>query len=253
MPAPGVAPDRNHSPSTTDAMAKHPGSRRVHQDAETEDAFIARMVEYGEWARRHSRAVTIGGILLLVVLAAGLYYVNHRASLESTATARLTELRQTVQSGNTALAIQDLESFLATFPGTDAADEARVLLGEVYLREGRYQEAIRAVEPMADDPGEPLGAAAAFLLAAAHEQADEPQRAESVYLEIADEAAMPHQRRRAMADAARIRMQADDPAGAAQLYGRLVQDLEEGDPQRALYEMRRAEAEAMTAAQQQTS
>lgn len=228
-------------------MAKHPTSRRVHRDAETEDAFVARVVEYTEWARRHSRAVTVGAVVLVLLLAGFLYYQNYQTSLRNRAISRLTEIQQTAASGNAALAIRDLEGFLDSFGGTTAAGEARLMLAQLYLEGGRHQEAAEVVSPLAEDLDEPLGVSAAFLRAAAHEESDRGPDAERVYLRIAEGTDLAFQRERALSHAARIRMAAGNPAGAAELYRRLLDSVEEDDPQRGLYEMRLAEATAAAA------
>lgn len=226
-------------------MAKHPTSSRVHRETEAEDAFVARVVEYSEWARRNSRLVTTVAVILFVAIAAFLYWRNWQAGLESSATERLTEVQQTVASGNTALALQDLESFLETFSGTSAAGQARLLLAELYLDEGRYREALQAVGPLSGDLDDPLGPSGAFLEAAAYEGMDQPSEAERIYLSIADGADMDFHVRRALSDAARIRMELGRPGEAADLFRRLLALTEEGDPERGEYEMRLAEAETL--------
>ena len=75
--------------------------------------------------------------------------------------------------------------------------------------------------------------------AAAYEEAASWDQAEFVYLRVADEAELSFQVREALTDAARIRMARGDRAGAIELYDRILDDLEETDPSRGLYEMRR--------------
>lgn len=224
-------------------MARHP-SRRVQKDAENEDAFVARLILYSEWARRHSRAVILGAVLVIIAVAGALYYANYRQSMRDQADARLTEIRQTLFAGNRPLAMRDLETFLDSFGGTPAAAEARLLLAEIYLMEERPTDAAQTVEPLARDLRDPLGVAGAFLLAAAHEEAGRVEEAERAYLRIAEDARMGLHRNRALADAGRLAMQHGRHDRAAELYRRLVSGLAEDDPQRNFFEMRRGEAEA---------
>lgn len=228
-------------------MVKHPTSSRVHRETEAEDAFVARVVEYTEWARRNSRIVTTAAVVIVLLVAGFLYWRSYRAGMEERAAQRLTEIQQTVGSGNTALAMQDLESYLETFSGTSSARQARLLLGELYLDSERYREALSAVEPVAQDLGDPLGPSAAFLRAAALEAMEQPGRAEQVYLSIADAAEMDFYVRRAIADAARIRVDLGRPGEAADLYRRLLAMTGEDDPERGEYEMRLAEVETLAA------
>ena len=243
---------RAHGPSREhprfEHMVKHPTSSRVHREAEVEDAFVARVVEYSEWARRNTRIVIIAAVLLFIAVAALLYWRNYQQQMDASATSQLTEIQQTVASGNTALAVQDLEAYLANFSGTDAAGEARLMLAQIYLDEGRYREALETVEPIAGDLDGPMGTAAAFLRAGAHEGLDQHGQAEQVYLSIADGAPMEFQQQRALSDAARIRMDQGNASGAAELYRRLVSAVGEDHPERGLFEMRLAEAETAAAA-----
>lgn len=228
-------------------MVKHPTSSRVHRETEVEDAFVARVVEYSEWARRNTRIVTIAAIVLFIAVAALLYWRNYQQQMDARAISQLNEIQQTVGSGNTALAVQDLEAYLADFSSTDAAAEARLMLAQIYLSEGRYREALETVERLARDLDDPMGAPAAFLRATAHEGLDQAGQAEQVYLSIAEDAPMAFQQQRALGEAARIRMAQANPEGAVELYRRLVASLEEGHPERGLWEMRLAEAETIAA------
>lgn len=227
--------------------ARHPTARRIHKDQATaDDAFIARVLEISAWVKVHRRALTVGVIAIVLALATGVYYRNSRAAISTRATAELATLRQAVASGNRAVAIQDLQTFIGRFGGTPAAAEARLLLGQLQLEEGNADQAIQTLSSVADDLDHPLGASAAFLVGAAHEAANRSGDAERVYLRIADGAQFPYQRQDALDAAARIRLDRGDFAGAVALYDRLLGMLPEDAPERALYEMRRAEAQART-------
>ncbi len=227
-------------------MARHPTARRVHHSgaADPDDAFIAQLLELTAWAKAHARLLTIAAVALVLGTVVGLYYRNHQAQLHMMAETQLAGVRQTVASGNGALAIKDLEEFLARFDGTRAADEARVLLAQSYLAEGRPQQALTAAEPLARSLGTGMGTTAAMLQAAAYEAAGQPDRAEALYLRIAEEARFDYERQDALDAAARIRMEAGDAAGAAELYERLAQLTPDGSPQRGIVELRLAEARA---------
>lgn len=225
-------------------MAKQRSSRGKQSVDLGDDAFIARVLALTVWAKRNARTLIMAGIVAAIAIAAGVYYMNFRSALHQQATTRLAEIRQAVASGNRPLAVRDLESFLERFDDTPAAPEARVVLARLYLEEGTPTDAIPVITPVAGDLDEPLGAAAASLLADAYLAADSLERAESVLLRIADDARFGFQRREALADAAMLRMERGDAAGAAELYARAVTMTPEDDPQRGIYEMRLAEARA---------
>lgn len=225
-------------------MANKPRVRGPKKRNEPEDAFIARVLEFTAWAKQNVRTLVIGGGALLLAVAGTLYYVNFQNQLREQAANRLAEIRQTAGEGNAPLAVRDLEGFVERFDGTPAAEEGRLLLAQLYVEQGEPAQAVPVVEPVAEDLAGPLGVPAAVLLAAAHEASEQYDRAESVYLRIADNARFEFQRRDALAAAARLRARQGDDAGAAELYERLVGMTSTDDPQHGLYQMRLAEARA---------
>lgn len=226
-------------------MARHPTAGRVHRTATTpDDAFIARVLEISAWAKTHSRALTIGIVALVAVVLVAAYVRNFQATARAAAESRFLAVQQTVASGNTALAIRDLEEFLATHGSSEVAKEARILLAQSYLIEGDPEKAIAAVDPVAKSIGEGLGTTAALLKAAALESAGRVDEAEALYLRIADRARFDYERVEALDAAARIRMDRGDAAGATQLYDRLLALSRDGSADAAVFEMRRAEARA---------
>jgi cytochrome c-type biogenesis protein CcmH/NrfG len=236
--------------STNEAMTtRHPTSRRVHRpDPAPDDAFVAGVLETTAWARQHQRTLIVGGIVLAVLITALVVWLNWRTTHREQANLRLTQVRAVALSGNNELAIRELQEYLDTYGGTPVAGEARLLLGRVYLQTGQPGEAAEAVRPAARNAGSALGADAAFLLAAAYEAAQEPHRAEEVYLRIGDDGRFLFQRQEALDHAARIRMQRADAAGAVQLYQRLMEMTPETSPDRQIFELRLGEAQAAAAA-----
>jgi predicted negative regulator of RcsB-dependent stress response len=231
-------------------MPRHPTARRVHRAPEApDDAFVAGVLETSAWAKKHGRVIIIGAIVFAVLVGGFLWYRSQRAATRERAAIELTQVRQAALMGNYALAVRDLESFVQRYDGTPAAREARVLLGQAHLELGQPEPALQAVEPLARDPRAPLGASAAFLMAAAHEAAGRPDQAEEAYLRIADRGAYLYERLEAFDNAARLRLDRGDAAGAVELYDRAVQSIpDERAQDRAVFEMRRAEAEALAGA-----
>lgn len=229
------------------AQSVAPRSRKPQQ-AEPDDVVLARALEFTNWARTNIRLVIGVGIAAAVVIAALLWWRADRAAREERAAMEYMQMEQTVASGNTALAARELEQYAARFDGTEYADEARLMLARLHLQAGEPAAAISAVEGLARRPGaSTLAAQAAFLHATAQQEAGQTDAAIESYLRIADAAELPYQQAEALASAALLRSQAGDNAGAAELYARAAELSEEGSPDRAVYEMRRAEAEAAAA------
>lgn len=223
---------------------KHPGASKVRRERHDEDVFVESVLEGSVWARQHGRILLIGGIVLFLALAAGIYYRNYRMNLENNAAAELNRVRQTVLSGNKQLAVTDLKSFVARFGKTGAGQEGRTMLAQMQLSLNRPQDAVTAIQPIADEQP-----AAAFLLAAAYEALKQFDKAEQAYLKVADEARFGFEKREALERAAVLRMQNNNPAGAIELYNRAMETLPDDSPDRSIYEMRISEIRAATPAQ----
>jgi predicted negative regulator of RcsB-dependent stress response len=218
---------------------KHPGAGRVHRERHDEDVFVESVLESSVWAKQHGRTVLIGGILVFLLLAAGIYYRNYRSQLHDKAAAQLNQVRQTVLSGNKQLAVTDLKSYVAKFGNTPAGAEARTMLAQMYLSMNQPQQAVTAIEPIAGDVED--SPAATFLLAGAYEALKQPDKAEQQYLKIADDARFGFEKREALERAAGLRLAKGNTAGAIELYNRALNTLPEDSPDRSIYEMRIAE------------
>ncbi|NJD20585.1 MAG: tetratricopeptide repeat protein [Gemmatimonadetes bacterium] len=206
-----------------------------------EDVFVARVLEIGNWFKTHQQAVTIGSVVLVLAVASLLYYRNYKGSLIEQASTQLEEIHSQAAMGDTEGAKNALILYLDRFGSTPYVGEARMLLGEIYLSVGESEQALATLEPMAESPRDPLELQAAALLGAAYEQEGRLADAEATYLRIAERSPLDFQVRDALAAAARIRAAQGTAAGAAELYRRILDGLEEDAPDRGIWEMRLAE------------
>jgi predicted negative regulator of RcsB-dependent stress response len=231
-----------------DMTTRHPSARRVHRpDAETDDPFVAGVLETTAWARKHQRVLIIGGLALAVIVVALVVWLQSRASQREQANLQIGQVRTLVMMGNTEMAIRELEQFLAQYGRTPAANEGRLLLARQYLLNGQATQAAETVRRLAANPGRPMGADAAFLLAAAYEAAQEPHRAEEVYMRVASDGRFLFQRQEALDNAARIRTQRGDLAAAVQAYERLLEITPETSADRQIFDLRLGEMRAAAA------
>jgi predicted negative regulator of RcsB-dependent stress response len=227
-------------------------SRRPPQGPDTEDVVLARALEFSAWARRNARILIAVAVLLAITVGGLIYYRSVQADRRASAAADLMVLEQSVAQVDPATGAADLQRFIARYDGTVYADEARVLLGRLHLEQGQPQEAIPVLDAASRRIGRsPVGAQAGLLLGAAQEQANEPQAALETYQRVARDARFDFERRQALESAASLREQTGDYAGAAEVYRQLVGMAEEGTMDRALFEMRLAEAEHLAGAQSQ--
>lgn len=218
---------------------KHPGASRVRRERHDEDVFVESVLEGSVWAKRHGRTLLIGGIIVFLVLAAGIYYRNYRSQLTDRANGELNQVRNTVMSGNKQLAATDLKNYIARYGDTPAGAEARTMLAQLHLSMNQPQQAVQAIQPIADSPDE--SPAPNFLLAGAYEALNQLDKAEQEYLKIADKARFGFEKREALERAAVLRAQRGNTAGAIELYNRAIETLPEDSPDRPIYEMRIAE------------
>jgi predicted negative regulator of RcsB-dependent stress response len=225
---------------------RQPGSRRAKGSQDPDDVFVAKVLHAGKWAEHNQQLITILIVVVAIAFAGLLYYRSYRGSLDQQAAQQLELVYQSVAIQDTEGAVGQLVTFLERFGGTAYAGEARLLLGDLYLRSDRAEQALAVLEPIGASPRSPVDLQGASLLAAAYEQVGRADEAEATYMRIVDRSDMDFQVRNALAAAARIRGDRGDAAGAIELYERALEGLEAEDPQRGLYEMRIAEIRAAT-------
>ena len=211
---------------------------------EPDDAFVAKVVEVSTWAGKNTQTLTLVGIAVVLVAAAGIYYFNFRDTLETQSVQELESILQVVVLGDRDAAKADLSLFLDRYASTSVAAEARLLLGQLYLESGQPDVAIDVLQASSQSIADPVGTQTHMLTAKAFESAGRLEQAESLYRRLADRAEMSFQRVEALDGAARVRLQLGDHAGAADLFDQILEDLEEGDVQRGYFEMRATEARA---------
>ncbi|MEO5511640.1 MAG: tetratricopeptide repeat protein, partial [Longimicrobiales bacterium] len=227
-------------------MTRHPTARRVHSNKESlDDAFVARAFEASTWASRNRKAVTIGTIAVAVAVIGTLWYGNYRRSMTERATTELTRVRATVQSGNNALAVADLEKYLGSFGATKPAAEARLMLAQQYLLAGQADKAIDTLEKLGGNEKTAEGAQASILLANAYETSKALDKAERTYLALGNAAPFLYMKQEALDNAARLRIEQGNPLGAAALYQKIIDMTPETAPERDVYQLRMGEAQAL--------
>jgi len=224
---------------------RHPTARKVQRETQPEeDAFVSKVLETSTWARQNSRMLTITAIVVAIVVVGFLYYRNQQVRLRDRAETELSQVRTSALSGNAALAVRDLEQYLQRYGSTGAAPEARLLLGKAYLETGEAAKAEDLLRDQAADVSTAMGVEAAMLVAAAQEAAGQPEQAITTYLRIGDRALANYQKVTALENAARVRNEQGDAAGAVEVYDRILAIVPDDSPDRQIIEMRKAEAAA---------
>ena len=221
---------------------KHPSTRRKPQTPhEQDDAFVASAIDFSEWAGGHRQAPMLIAIVVGLLVAGGIYYVNFQRSMTIQAVNRLESIHQTIAISAYEDAKAQLSTFLDQFDGTDQSREAVILLGRLHLEAGDAAVAISVLERADLGFRDPLGIQANSLLARAYENQGRWPEAEATFLEVADRSEFDFVIRRALESAARARRRQQDHSGAAELYERILATFEDDDPAKGLYELRLAE------------
>src|SRR5260221_11704566 len=178
----------------------------------------------GAWVKAHRQLSTwIGGI---VVVAAGLFIWNlltERRS-EEIASRELQGARFAFENQNLPLAASELAKVIANYSGTNAADEARLLLANVRLLQGQPQQAVAVMKDYAPGAGSAYRAQAYGLLAGGFENMGRFREAGEAYGN-ASAPARPHfLQAQFLSDAGRAWTVAGDTAKAVADYQRILKD-----------------------------
>lgn len=154
-----------------------------------------------EWAKGHSRELSIAGIAVAVAVAAFLFWRSAAEKKEANAGRALGEAERSVTAGNLPLAQSDLEKLIQRYSGTVAADQAGILLSQVFFDQGKTAEGLKALEGV--DGGGPFKATLHAMRAAGNEQSGKNIEAADEYLKAADAATSESDKSQFKADAAR--------------------------------------------------
>lgn len=231
---------------------RHPTSsrrtERTSQNAEAEDAFVARVFQASTWAKQNTQTLVLLLLILAAVIAGGVYYVDYRGARTEQAVVQLEQIQQVANFGDREQAKTQFASFIANFDGTIYADEARLLLAELHLESGEPELARTVLEASGLSIGDPLGVQIALLEGKVLESTGDLEAAEALYLNVAEGAELGFQRVDALEDAARTRELQGDHAGAADLFQRIVDGMEPGHQELPYYQMRLAEARTAASA-----
>ena len=102
--------------------------------ATVDDVFLEKTIAASSWAQRNRNFLGIGAVALAVLIGAGVYYLSYRRGHSERAAVELERVRTAVAFGDTATAKVELGNYIETFGGTPHANEARLLLGQLYLQ-----------------------------------------------------------------------------------------------------------------------
>lgn len=220
----------------------HSGGNR--QASDSDDQFVAGVLEFSNWAKRNQGTLGAVGVALVAIVAIFVYIGDRQEAKLDQAASRLTALQTSLNMGDPEAAKVGISQYLEEFADTPYGAEAALTLARLYMDTDQPDLALRALDRVDFALGEPMGAQAFLLRGKAQEATGDLEAAEETFLAVASDARMAFERTEGRAQAARVRTTMGNYAGAADLYEDILDGLEPSDPERGVYEMRLGEVEA---------
>ena len=176
-----------------------------------------------EWLQANTRALTLGAAVVLVAGAGYWFYIRSAEMKEANAEKALTTARQSIQSGNAALASSDLQKIQTRFSGTTSANEAAILLAQVDYDQGKYAEGVDVLKKAVGGAGR-LTSDMHSLIGDGLANQGKVDDAVAEYTKAAEASDLPSQKALMLAKEARILGAAGKSADAAKIWQQLLDD-----------------------------
>src|ERR1700752_831000 len=176
------------------------------------------------WVNGHKQLTS--WVLTILVVAAGLFVGNpltDRRS-EEAASRDLQNARFAFENQNMQLATSDLAKVVENYSGTNAAEEARLLLANAWMLQGQPQQAIKVLGDYAPGAGRAFRAQAYGLLGAAYENSGRFREAAEAYEKGSAAGRLDFQKAQLLSDAGRAWTCAGETAKAIAAYKRIIKD-----------------------------
>jgi hypothetical protein len=128
------------------------------------------------WSRAHQKITSWAGTLVVIGAILFVWNVSSNRRSEAIAGRQLQGARYAFENQNLPLAASELARVTENYSGTNAAAEARLLLGQVRLLQGQPQQAVELLRDFAPRAGGAFQAQAYGLLGGAYENLGKPSR-----------------------------------------------------------------------------
>lgn len=196
------------------------------------------------WLELHSRQLMYGSFGLLVVAGGFWYYRQTTERQASSALSALSEAQSAMEAGNLPLAQSDLERLIQRYGSTDAGTQGHLLLAQVHLAKGEFQQGIAELTPVTNAKDAYTAASAMNLVGAALEQSGKAAAAAAMYRKAAAKAPFKIDQDVYMANAARVLTADGKVDEARKIWSALAKDDESGASAEARVRLGELEAKA---------
>ena len=178
-----------------------------------------------DWIQRNSRLVGIGAALVALAAAGYWFYLRSAEIKRLNAERGLNQAKQSLASGNAALATTDLQRVATRYRGTPSGAQAAMLLAQINYDQGKFAEGIQILEPYRNERASGASLAAVYTLVAdGHMAQGKPDDAAGSYGRAADATDLPGVRAWDRAKQARALMTAGKTAEARTIWEQLAKD-----------------------------
>src|SRR6266540_3360814 len=177
-----------------------------------------------DWVKAHRQITSWIGAIVVVGAVLFLWTMSTKRRSEEIASRELQGARFAFENQNLPLAASELAKVIENYAGTNAAEEGRLLLGNVRLLQGQPQQAVVVLKDYADGAGKAYRAQAFGLLGAAYENMGRFREAGEAYENGSAAARLDFMKAQLLSDAGRAWTVASDTTKAVAAYRRIVQD-----------------------------
>jgi len=101
----------------------------------------------GEWFQRNNRALSIAGGVVAIAAVSIWFYMRSAEIKRLNADRGLTQAKQSLAAGNSALAATDLQKVAARYVGTPSGAVAAMLLAQLQYDQAKMEAGLKALEP----------------------------------------------------------------------------------------------------------
>jgi|SRR5687768_15867970 len=184
-------------------------------------SFSERFVD---WINAHRQLSYWIGTILLVAVALFVWQLSTKRRSEEIANRDLQSARFAFENQNLPLAASELAKVVENYSNTDAAEEARLLLGNARLLQGQPQQAIEVLRDYAPGAGRAFRWQAYGLLGAAYENLGRFREAAEAYENGSEAGRLDFQKAQLLSEAGRAWTSAGDTTKAIAAYRKILKD-----------------------------
>ncbi len=178
----------------------------------------------GAWVKAHRQLSSWIAAIVFVAAVLFVWNLSTQRRSEEIASRELQGARFAFENQNLPLAASELAKVVENYSGTNAADEARLLLANVRLLQGQPQQAVAVMKDYAPGAGSAYRAQAYGLLGASFENMGRFREAGPAYENGSAAARLDFMKAQFLADAGRAWTVAGDTAKAVATYQRILKD-----------------------------